>query len=262
MSNVGDDAGDPESKRDGFHDWFFASYSLCTENICPSREKRVKIVSWENNRMQRQDSFTSESMIYKDNTGKFNDGVRGIEKVNSQHNAAGLSADLVSESSRVNHEPQISQSVKDPIIAASASTSVAAHAVTCPTSANSSRQPSSNVVICTSTPVGGRSTNFSSGSFKPKMLGGWEGVQGFQGWTLSQQQSLRDALATLPQGTTYDPTVEYWARMERIAQRVPGKTTAECANAVRHLVEGRRGHADSYYALAHFQVGKSSGGGI
>jgi hypothetical protein len=70
---------------------------------------------------------------------------------------------------------------------------------------------------------------------------------------VSQQQSLREALETLPQGTAGDPTVEYWARMERIAQRVPGKTTDECARAVRRLAEARRGHPESFYAIAHYR---------
>ncbi len=93
------------------------------------------------------------------------------------------------------------------------------------------------------------------------MLLGWEGIPGFQRWTLSQQQALRDALSTLPQGTTYSPTSEYWARMELIAQRVPGKTTAECAHAVHHLAAARPGRVESYYACAHYEVEKSRGGG-
>ncbi len=100
-----------------------------------------------------------------------------------------------------------------------------------------------------------------AGTSTTPMLVGWEGVQGFKGWTLSQQQSLRDAIVTLPLGTTLDPTAEYWARMERIAQRVPGKSTAECAHAVRHLAASRRGRAESVYALAHYQRDRLHGAG-
>ncbi len=80
-------------------------------------------------------------------------------------------------------------------------------------------------------------------------LPGWEGVSG---WTLPQQEALRMALETLPEGTANDPTTEFWARMERVAQRVPGKSPAECARAARAVAAARRGFAEAYYASAYY----------
>jgi hypothetical protein len=96
------------------------------------------------------------------------------------------------------------------------------------------------------------------------ILPGWEGIPG---WRLEQQLALREALESIPQGTAGDPTSEYWARMERVANRVPGKSPADCARAARAVAAARRGHAESFYASATYdsqtpdQIRSGGGGG-
>jgi hypothetical protein len=89
-------------------------------------------------------------------------------------------------------------------------------------------------------------------------LPGWEDIPG---WTLEQQEALREALAAEPQGTAGDPTAEYWARMERVAQRVHGKSAAECARAARAVAAARRGRLEAYYATAFYAESRLGGGG-
>jgi hypothetical protein len=91
-----------------------------------------------------------------------------------------------------------------------------------------------------------------------KGLPGWEGVAG---WTTEQQLALRAALAEVPQGTAGDATAEYWARMERVARRVPGKSAAECARAARTVAAARRGCPEAFYASAFYGARGGGGGG-